>query len=109
MKRHYLIALLVLALCSYAANDLFKVHFGTESKPEAAYTATPKQASAKAIAPPPPVGLQEANTPEPPASEPDIPNSLPETDKADPSDEVTMIDAPTANKTGAANLSFPIK
>jgi RHS repeat-associated protein len=47
--------------------------------------------------------------PEPPASQPDIPNSIKDFSAADPAEGISLIEAPTANSNGNGVLAFPLK
>ena len=109
MKSRYLIILLILAVCSYAATNIIAhadkvqevvytlkeeqpVHKNTPAK---TYTATPAIVSPDVDA----HSSQEAYTP----------NSLAKSRKAHPAEQLSLLNAPVANNMGNAAMWFPIK
>ncbi|MGB8192417.1 MAG: SpvB/TcaC N-terminal domain-containing protein, partial [Chitinophagaceae bacterium] len=111
MKRHYLIALLAISICSFAANSIIRARM--QEKEEILVWQQPAPVPLQKDLPGETKLMHEGEdkngAPQSPASETYIPNDISDIRKAHPADQINTIAAPVANNMGNAALSFPVK
>src|SRR5580765_6556160 len=110
MKSHHLLALLVLSLCSYAAKNIITYYSNKTEHTEIA-NRNSVNAPNKGIITAVHVSdeVDRPATIESPGKESYSGNSTPDVKMADPGEEITLIEPPSANQMGNAVMTFPIK
>lgn len=107
MKRHHLLAFLILSFCTYAAKEIVAPgnYYSAERQEIHKAVAAGKSTSTTGIL----TGTGSSALPDMPEEIAYTPNSIKDLKTANPAEEITMIEAPSANQTGNAALTFPIK
>ena len=110
MKSHHFLTLLVLSLLSYTAKNIITYYDHTAAPAVVASGNSEKALVKKTITALPVIANTDRSaTLESPGTETSTSNSIPDLKTADPGREITLLEPPTANQSGSAVMTFPIK